>query len=388
VGTVRAFTVKHLGQLFPSDDVPLAVPDNGQPARAYVGDNLFTSFAHIDIQHTWRGDLVVKVGVGDPASPRWVKTVSDKQGGSADDLVADVDVSEAAAYMPPSPQNVWFLEVYDSAAGDQGKIRQFTVQHAGASYPSGDPPVGIVDLQKSYAYVGRPPPTSIAHIDIQHTWRGDLVVKVGVGNPASPLWVKTVSDKQGGSADDLVADVDVSEAAAYMPPSPQNVWFLEVYDSAAGDQGKIRQFTITHLGQAYASANPPVPIKDKQTCYAYIGPLPPTSIAHVVIRHPWRGDLVVKVGTGNPAAPDWVTTICNREGGSADDVIADVDISAAAAFMPPSAQHRWFLQAYDAEKRDTGYVQSFSITHLGTDYVSTSTPVNIPDLQTVYAYVP
>jgi subtilisin-like proprotein convertase family protein len=386
-GTVQAFVIKHQGQLLASDDVPLAVPDNAT-VRAYIGDNLFTSYAHVDIQHTWRGDLVVKVGVGNPASPLWVKTVSNQEGGSADNVIADVDLSEAAAYLPPGSQNPWFLQVADVSAGDTGAIRQFSVTHNGTNYASTDPPVAVADLQTAYAYIGRPVPTSVAHVDIQHTWRGDLVVKVGVGNPASPLWVKTISNLEGGSADDIVTDVDVSAAAGYLPPSPQYPWFLQVYDASKGDTGTIRQFSVTHNGTNYVSTDPPVAIKDKATCYANIGLLPPTSVAHVVIRHPWRGDLVVKVGVGSPSAPSWVTTVSDRSGGNADDVVADVDVSAAAAFLPPSAQRRWYLQAYDAEKRDTGTIESFVVTHLGTNYVSTSVPVAIPDLQTVYAYVP
>jgi subtilisin-like proprotein convertase family protein len=344
--------------------------------------------AKVDIRHPYRGDLVVRLGVGSPASPLWVKTLSNREGRAFDDLITEVDLTEAAAYLPPAPSRPWFLEVTDAAAGDTGTVQAFVIKHQGQLLASDDVPLAVPDNATVRAYIGDNLFTSYAHVDIQHTWRGDLVVKVGVGNPASPLWVKTVSNQEGGSADNVIADVDLSEAAAYLPPGSQNPWFLQVADVSAGDTGAIRQFSVTHNGTNYVSTDPPVAIKDKATCYANIGLLPPTSVAHVVIRHPWRGDLVVKVGVGSPSAPSWVTTVSDRSGGNADDVVADVDVSAAAAFLPPSAQRRWYLQAYDAEKRDTGTIESFVVTHLGTNYVSTSVPVAIPDLQTVYAYVP
>ena len=119
---------------------------------------------------------------------------------------------------------------------------------------------------------------SIASIVIRHTYRGDLVVKLGVGSLSSPTWVKTVSDRAGGSADDLIADVDITAASAYLPPSASNRWFLEVSDAAGGDTGRIEAFRITHLGQIHASVDPPVAINDYQTSYAYIPPdtTPPT----------------------------------------------------------------------------------------------------------------
>jgi subtilisin-like proprotein convertase family protein len=117
-----------------------------------------------------------------------------------------------------------------------------------------------------------PPPPSggTARVEIDHTFRGDLVVIVGVGNVTSPSWSTVVSNQSGGSADNVYADVDISGGSAYLPPSNTNVWFLKVSDQASGDTGTIRTFRITSQGQAYSSTNPPVPVNDFQTGYAYI----------------------------------------------------------------------------------------------------------------------
>ena len=108
---------------------------------------------------------------------------------------------------------------------DTGKIRNFTINHNGQVYSSSDPPVQLNDLQTAYAYIRPTSSTCTAHIDIQHTWRGDLVVRLGVGDPSNPLWERTVSNRQGEDEDDLVVDVDVCAAEAYLPPSENHPWF-------------------------------------------------------------------------------------------------------------------------------------------------------------------
>ena len=184
-----------------------------------------------------------------------------------------------------------------------------------------------------------PPPSASARVEIDHTYRGDLVVTVGVGNVNSPSWSTVVSNRAGGSADNLYVDVDISAGAAYLPPSSTNVWFLKVTDAAAGDTGTIKTFRITSGGQTYTSTNPPVAVPDNQTVYAYIGgtaPPPPSASARVEIDHTYRGDLVVTVGVGNVNAPSWSTVVSNRAGGSADNLYVDVDISAGAAYCLPA----------------------------------------------------
>jgi subtilisin-like proprotein convertase family protein len=225
--------------------------------------------AHIYIEHTYRGDLVVDIGVGNTASPLWSSRVSNRQGGSADNLDLTVDLSAATAYLPPSNTYQWFLKVYDAAAGDQGRITQFTITYQGITYTSTDVPVSINDLKTSYAYI--PSPVSAqAHVYIQHTYRGDLIVDIGVGSTSTPLWSKRVWSGTGGNADNLDLYIDLSSVVKYLPPSATYAWWVKVYDKAAGDTGKIVTFTITYQGKTYTSPNVPVPIYDLKTSYAYI----------------------------------------------------------------------------------------------------------------------
>ena len=385
-GEIRDFIVVHDGTDYVSDSPPVPVLDNST-SYAHIGRPAPTAVAHVDIAHTWRGDLTVKIGVGNPMAPDWVTTVSEREGGGADDLVRDVDVSDALAFLPPREAAPWFLEVNDAATDDQGAILAFVVSYGGSNYVSDSTPVPVEDNRTVYAHIGRATPSAAAHIDIAHTWIGDLVVDLGVGNPAAPDWVRTVSDRQGGGADFLVVDVDISEAGAFLPPSDTAPWFLRVSDEANDDQGTIQEFVITHEDTEYTSASTPVPIMDKQTSFAYVGKPEPTALARVEITHTWIGDLEVKVGVGDPAAPAWVKMVWDRQGGSGDQIMLDVDVSEADTYLPPGPAQKWFLEVTDHAKRDEGTVQTFSVTHSDTTYVSSSTPVDIHDQQTSFAYV-
>jgi len=112
------------------------------------------------------------------------------------------------------------------------------------------------------------------------------------------------------------------------------------------------------------------------------------SIARIEIDHTYRGDLYVVLGVGNPASPYWSTIISNYEGGSADNIYVTVDISTASAYLPPSNTYRWYLYVYDGYGGDTGQIKTFNITHNGTTYTSTDTPVLIYDGQESYAFIP
>jgi subtilisin-like proprotein convertase family protein len=140
---------------------------------------------------------------------------------------------------------------------------------ANTAYTLGSPSSATITIQDDDTTP--PPPTASARVEIDHTYRGDLVVTVGVGNVNAPSWSTVVSNRAGGSADNLYVDVDISAGATYLPPSSTNIWFLKVTDAASGDVGTIKTFRITSGGQTYTSTNPPVVIPDNQTVYAYIG---------------------------------------------------------------------------------------------------------------------
>ncbi len=88
-------------------------------------------------------------------------------------------------------------------------------------------------------------------LDIQHTYRGDLVVSLT--SPSGKTAV--VSNKQGGSADDLKGSFDLS---AFAGEKATGTWTLSVQDTARQDIGTLQSWglTITPKGE-----QPPPPDK-------------------------------------------------------------------------------------------------------------------------------
>ena len=109
----------------------------------------------------------------------------------------------------------------------------------------------IRDLQQSSLAVevadNRPVTDIRLSVDIEHTYIGDLVVKLTA--PSGDTI--TVHDRQGQGADNLNTVYDTSNSpalAAVLGNSPQGTWTLQVADRARQDTGKIRSFVL-ELGQ-------------------------------------------------------------------------------------------------------------------------------------------
>ena len=99
------------------------IPDNapaGASSNIAVPDTFaFTSLsASVDIKHTYRGDLRVSL-VKDGTE---VAVLSDKAGGSADDLVQTYTFTPAQLGGSSAAKATWTLKVVDSAAADTGRI--------------------------------------------------------------------------------------------------------------------------------------------------------------------------------------------------------------------------------------------------------------------------
>lgn len=85
-----------------------------------------------------------------------------------------------------------------------------------------------------------------ASVDIEHTYIGDLVVKI---KPpvATGVGAITLHDREGGSADNIkntYDEVNAPNLVALKNKSPEGTWTLEVSDKERFDTGKIRSFTL------------------------------------------------------------------------------------------------------------------------------------------------
>lgn len=114
---------------------------------------------------------------------------------------------------------------------------------------------------------------------------------------------------------------------------------------------------------------------------------PNSAIAQIYIKHSSFGDLVVDLGVGELGRPYWSMNVWNRESGTVN-LYLTVDISAAAMYLPPSEEKRWFLRVFDATSGNQGQIENFTITSGNKTFSSTSIPVAITDFHASYSYIP
>jgi SagB-type dehydrogenase family enzyme len=111
---------------------------------------------------------------------------------------------------------------------------------------------------------------AVAYVYVEHTYCGDLVIDLGVGDPIEPEWSTKIWNREEMVEHNLNLTIDLSEVTRYLPPSESFRWFLKVFDAANENLGQIVEFKITYQGHVYASTCVPVAIYDLQTSYSYI----------------------------------------------------------------------------------------------------------------------
>ena len=318
--------------------------------------------ARVEIDHTYRGDLVVTVGVGNVSSPSWSKVVSNRSGGSADNVYVDVDLSGGSAYLPPGGSKVWFLKVSDQAYGDTGTIRTFRITYQGQTFSSTDPPVSVRDNQTSYTYIRGP--------TVPYT------LTVASSSPGSGISITVSPNDNGGQGNgttQFTRTYNSNAVVTLTAPGTAGGNTFQKWQRDGVDYGTSQTANVTmdnnHLVTAVYGASPP-----------------PGSTARVEINHANRADLVVTVGVGNVNSPSWSKVISNRSG-SGGNIYVDVDLSGGAAYLPPGGSNVWFLKVSDQRFGSTGTIKTFKITYQGQTYNSTNPPVSIRDFQTGYAYI-
>jgi transglutaminase elicitor/proprotein convertase P-domain-containing protein len=115
-------------------------------------------------------------------------------------------------------------------AGGGGPARVFTAA-PNAAIPDNDAAGVAVDVPVTG--VSAPAALTVS-VDIQHTYRGDLVVELRKDGQL----VKTLSNNEGGSQDDLVQSYVLTTLE--VGTSPNGTWTLHVTDTAAQDSGTVR----------------------------------------------------------------------------------------------------------------------------------------------------
>ena len=146
------------------------------------------------VEHTDVSDLMIAIGLGDPASPLWETTVWSGGGGTEVNLVrTDIDLSGALPFL--SASEAWYLEVSDNGAGDQGTIMDFQVRDdTGRRFTFGGG-TAIVDFQTAYAYIAD-------GVDLRgESFSADPVHLTGVGTTAVTFEVGNAGNEDAAGFD-------------------------------------------------------------------------------------------------------------------------------------------------------------------------------------------
>lgn len=201
----------------------------------------------VEIEHTYVGDLVVELVHGG-------RTVSlqRNQGGGADNLIKTFTIAD---FNGQSARGEWQLKVTDTASVDTGRIRKWSLTVQGGTEMPPPPPstTGITVRNETATAIPDNNRTGVTStvsvtgvasitnlrvaVDIEHPYIGDLVVELRNGTRTV-----TLHNRAGGSADNLIKTFDPTE---FNGQAGDGTWTLFVKDTAAGDVGRLRSWSLT-----------------------------------------------------------------------------------------------------------------------------------------------
>jgi len=86
----------------------------------------------------------------------------------------------------------------------------------------------------------------IVHLDLAHTYIGDLIVTLSPPNGLTPTKV-TLHNREGGAAHDIKRTFDMLDTTAlagFKDKSLNGTWTLTIRDAEARDEGTLKQFGL------------------------------------------------------------------------------------------------------------------------------------------------
>ncbi len=379
-------------------------------------------FVEIDVEHSFRGDLTLTLGVVDADGEALCEEVL-AEPDDADDAnrySGSLDVSDlsCARFVPPSPDQQWLLGVVDDLRGDAGEIRAFTVIVDSATYRSADLPLPIPDANPDGVFAvvngtdtssqpGQSDPVDPDTMEvgsprlelaISHELIGDLQVIVTVSDGKGEVLcsVPVLDPDPTDVRTEVAGAIDVAECAELSPPSADRVWAVRVVDSAGLDVGTVDGLRfIDASGETLEAAGLPAAIPDDDPSgveLSFDGSGTSGSggvvagdglLVRLEISHSYRGDLGVTAGI----ADDDGVVLCEETGASPDreddgvDLTVEIDLSRCAARHGAREGVVWYAQVSDTLEEDMGTVELAELKLPGGDVIvpSGGLPVPIPD---------
>ncbi len=227
------------------DTVETPIPDNdttGASRTINVPDSftLQSVQVELDIRHTYIGDLRVTLTHNGSE-----QVLHDNTGGGSDDIRTVVDVSGFAGQ---DAAGDWALKIVDSASYDTGELKSWKLilteasedpsaiegQNTSSQDIPDNNPAGVSSIINiaDGATVG----SVVVHVDITHTYSGDLVLKLEHGGAE-----ETLQNREGGSTADVDRDF---LPTAFDGLQAQGDWTLTVSDHAGADTGTLNSWSI------------------------------------------------------------------------------------------------------------------------------------------------
>jgi subtilisin-like proprotein convertase family protein len=198
------------------------------------------------------------------------------------------------------------------------------------------------------------------HLNITHPFIGDLSVSL-----TSPSGREvTLVNRQGGSADNLVVDIEGDALNTFIGDSAAGLWTLTVTDHATRDSGTLNTWGIDLQCEEFKNYNTEIFIPEvsdqnvlvsTQEC-RFNGRVTAAE-ADVEIEHPLIGDLVVSLVS--PAGKEVI--LHNREGGSQHLLKRHFDTHALQGMNGEPTAGTWTLKVKNFHSATNGMLKHWKI---------------------------
>ncbi len=249
-GNIRNISASHTANL--------AIPDRnavGVTSSLVVADQgrIRRLRASIDITHTYRGDLFVRL-----VSPSGQRVVlHNRSGNSNHNLVRTYDSVSLPAlsdFEGAEINGVWRLEVADLASQDVGVLNAWGIEaevqssdavriesSPGVTIPDNDPD-GISDTVTVAASLVIA--EIAAELDITHSYVGDLRVELAGPNGITAILKEPSAGDSSDNIGKVFTSADVPELSQFIGTQATGQWRLHVSDNAGADVGKFNRWAL------------------------------------------------------------------------------------------------------------------------------------------------
>jgi bacillolysin len=204
-------------------------------------------------------------------------------------------------------------------------------------------------------------------LDISHTYRGDLTVTLTSPSGKSAV----ISDRAGGSADDLKGSFDLSQFAG---EKTAGEWTLTVEDKARRDTGTLKSWSLTATAKPELPPPPPPPAGDEDDTSLYSGKVKLDTTKNAdgtySLEDGSRGKGVVTLDAQNKQRPSGAVAIKddNDVWGEAGD--PERNLAAVDAHYGAQMTYDFYKNVLGRDSLDGKGEKLISNVHIGTKYVN------------------